>query len=348
MKVLINIPSLSLQGGVANHYLGLKPYWAERIFYNVVGRRKFGSGFLWFPYDIIKFVLRILLIRPNLLLLNPSLALNATRRDLYFLKVSLYLNQKTLVFFHGWNETTLSDDYKNKLALSLNCSHGVIVLAEDFKTALLNWGVKRPIFLSTTKVDDRLITDFNPSMKSGTGRNLLFLSRIEFDKGVIIAIDTFAILKMRYTDLQMKIVGYGNAFQYSKEYIERLGIKDITFTGALTGDRLRQEFLNADLYILPTSHGEGIPTSVLEAMAFGLPVITRPVGGLKDFFLDGKMGYLVDSLEPIEFSLRAESLIESLPKRKEISLYNYNYAKEHFMASKVARDLEKIFNQAYS
>ena len=38
-----------------------------------------------------------------------------------------------------------------------------------------------------------------------------------------------------------------------------------------------------------------MPISVLEAMAYGLPVITRPVGGIRDFFEDGKMGFLTEA-----------------------------------------------------
>lgn len=345
MKILINTPLLSLHGGVANHYKGLKPYWSSSVYYNTVGRRRIGSGFLWGPFDIFKFIIKVLLIRPDLVLLNPSLALKALKRDLLFFKIGLILSQKIVFFLHGWNENTLSDEYKSKLVHSLNNSSGVIVLAKDFRSALLKWGVKTTIHLSTTKVDDRLLADYNPSMKKGTVKNLLFLSRIELDKGILIAINSFVILKRRHPELTMKIVGNGNALNQSKEYIDELGINDITFTGAITGEKLRQEFVNADLYILPTSHGEGIPTSVLEAMAFGLPVITRPVGGLKDFFLDGKMGYLVESLQPDDFSDRIERLIKSPAKCKEISLYNYSYAKEHFMASKVASDLEKIFDQ---
>ena len=96
----------------------------------------------------------------------------------------------------------------------------------------------------------------------------------------------------------------------------------------------------ADLYLFPTFHAEGMPTSVLEAMAFGLPVITRPVGGLQDFFVDGKMGRLIDSLDPNDFASVIMDYIQSPIDVKRISLFNHEYALEHFMASIVAKKLE--------
>lgn len=83
-----------------------------------------------------------------------------------------------------------------------------------------------------------------------------------------------------------------------------------------------------------------MPTSVLEAMAFGLPVVTRPVGGLVDFFEDGKMGYLVESLDATDFAEKVLDLIEGIDKARAMSVYNWGYARQHFLASKVAKELE--------
>lgn len=55
----------------------------------------------------------------------------------------------------------------------------------------------------------------------------------------------------------------------------------------MTGKLLSEQFESGDIYILPT-YFEGMATSVLEAMAFGLPIITTPTGGVKDFFKKGK------------------------------------------------------------
>lgn len=94
------------------------------------------------------------------------------------------------------------------------------------------------------------------------------------------------------------------------------------------------------MYLFPTFHAEGMPTSVLEAMALGLPIITRPVGGIQDFFIDGKMGRLIDSLDPDDFASAIMDYIQKTVEVKRISLFNHEYALKHFMASTVAKQIE--------
>ena len=83
-----------------------------------------------------------------------------------------------------------------------------------------------------------------------------------------------------------------------------------------------------------------MPTTLLEAMAFGLPVISRPVGGLKDFFENGRMGFLIDSTDPLDYVEKIDSLISDPDLTMRISEYNSEYARSNFMASKIAPDLE--------
>ena len=85
-----------------------------------------------------------------------------------------------------------------------------------------------------------------------------------------------------------------------------------------------------------------MPTVVLEAMAFGLPVFTRNVGGLPDFFENGKMGYITDSLNAEDFAKALIPYIENTQLTQQVSHYNARYAKEHFMASRVAKELELL------
>ncbi|MBI2474656.1 MAG: glycosyltransferase family 4 protein [Candidatus Taylorbacteria bacterium] len=66
----------------------------------------------------------------------------------------------------------------------------------------------------------------------------------------------------------------------------------IIFVGNLTGGQMKAQYLSADIYIL-NSKNEGCPNTVLEAMSYGLPVLSTRVGGATEIIEDGKSGILV-------------------------------------------------------
>ena len=78
-------------------------------------------------------------------------------------------------------------------------------------------------------------------------------------------------------------------------------------------------------------------------MAFGFPIITRSIGGLKDLIKDEINGYTTESKEPRVFAVFLERLIENRNLMKEISLQNYLYARDNFLASTVIQRIEKIY-----
>lgn len=346
MKILINTPYLSLLGGVANHYLGLKDYWSETVLYNQIGRRGVtqGAGKYTLLVDVLKFLWKILIFRPDIILLNPSLARNAVLRDTFFLRIAKIFNKKVAVFFHGFNKKNLKEINRDSLVRNLNKCECIFVLAQEFVDDLRMWGVAAPIHLTTTKVMDRMVGDINAERRSGNVGTILFLARIAENKGIFIALKSFKQILEIYPELHLKVVGDGPALNEARSMCESENVKNVTFTGALTGEDLINAFKESDLYLLPTYY-EGMPTSVLEAMAFGLPVITRPVGGLCSFFKNGIMGEMVNSYEPSDFTKAILPYIQDKSKTRQAAIYNINYAKENFLASKVASNLETVLRK---
>lgn len=338
-KILINTPDINGLGGVANHYKGLLPYWNCDVRYHSIGKKKFRK--LYTPVSIIKFVHTLLRFRPNVVLINPSLGNGALKRDFIYLNIAKALGFKVVVFIHGFNlDYAAKADWK-WIAANLNKASHIIVLAQAFKNILIEHGVITDIQLSTTKVPDDMIEGFDISCRTGEVKNILFLSRIEKAKGVFEAVQTYNMLKIKYPYLKMRMAGDGTALTELKQFVNDNNIQDITFTGGLSGQAVIEEYKNADFFFF-TSHGEGMPTVVLEAMAFGLPIVTRAVGGLCDFFEDGKMGRITDSKETKEFTKLVEPYLQDKELTKNTSLYNHNYAKEHFLASKVAKQMENM------
>ena len=348
MRILINTPCLPRLGGVANHYLGLRGFWTANVKYNLVGKRlhtKPGNGKYWLPFDVVKFVFRLLTFRPDVVLVNPSLGANALRRDFLFMGIAGALGFRTAILLHGFDLDYAKVINKPWAVKNFNRASLIFVLARRFKDIMEGWGVTTPIRLTTTKVDDKLVEGFDPVRERDFGkRNILFLSRIIREKGIFEAVDTYAILKQKYADLTLSFVGDGPDLDALKQYVADKGLQDVRFTGRLGGVELILEYEKANFFFF-SSYGEGMPTAVLEAMAFGLPVFTRTVGGLADFFEDGKMGYITSSLNPEDFAKAMVPYLESPDMTRQVSLYNAQYAKEHFMASSVARQIEDTIKE---
>lgn len=345
MKIFINTPSFKLCGGVANHFMGLESFWTERVKYNFVGkrmRRALWLRYLIVPYDILKFIIRLLLFRPDMVMVNPSMAPVAVKRDFTYLKIARFFGFKGSVMFHGFHTESV-EDIKPYIVEQLNKTSVIFVLAKEFKTILEEWGVTVPIELTTTKVDDRMLEGYTVDQRQGKVENILFLARVTKAKGIMLSLEVFKELSQRYPDMKYTVVGDGTDLDEAKAYVKEQAIPNVTFTGALSGEKLTEKFKQADLYLF-TSYHEGMPTSVLEAMAFGLPIVTHPVGGMVDFF-DENMGFAVNTFEATDFVPPIVELIENQEKTKQISQYNYQYAHDHFLASMVAKRMETIFRR---
>lgn len=344
MRILVNTPVLKLLGGVPNHYMGLRRFWTEDVKYNIIGKRraKKGSGKYWLPLDVLKFMVRLLTFRPDAVLLNPSLGITALKRDFLFQRVACMLGFKTALFIHGFNWDYAKVIDREWAVRNFNRASLIFVLATAFREEMQKWGVTTPIALSTTKVDDDLLEGYDVEKeRDGRVRNILFLARVEKAKGVFIAIDTYRILKEKYPYLTLTIAGDGTDLPMVKKLVKEQRIPDVLITGRVSGKELIETYKKADLSSSPSSYMEGMPTAVLEAMAFGLPVFTRcGNNGLSDFFEDGKMGYITDSLDAADFANAMIPYIESRELTLKVSRYNAKYAREHFMASRVAKQIE--------
>jgi len=344
MKILINTPDLSLSGGVANHYLGLRPFWKLKVRYNYIGGRKKIPGVLILPVDYIRFFFICLFGSYDLVVLNPSLGQTALKRDAIFLKIAALTKKKTVVFWHGWSPDMVERINKDpgwfKQKYQYASMH--LVLSGAFKNDLVNWGIESPVKLTTTKVDDRLLANFDIQKKQVQEFTILFLTRVEVYKGIFILLEACKQFLKQDTGIRLVIAGDGSQLDAAKEFVNKNNLRNVHFLGNVKGEQLIQAFESASIYVLPT-YNEGMPTSVLEAMAFGLPVITRPVGGLNDFFENGKMGYLIESLDPIDFAEKIAYLIENEELVQKMSANNHSYAKANFLGSQVAENLEQIF-----
>ena len=167
--------------------------------------------------------------------------------------------------------------------------------------------------LHTSSISFSHIVKNNAKWKfSNTPIKLLFVGRVCYEKGIR---ELFAALK----ELNLKgryildIVGAEDDLGGStiKQVAEKYNVQtQIVHHGVIPfSDRLFQFYDNADVFILPSYH-EGMPHAIWEAMSQGTPVISTPVGGVSDFFANGKDILFIkikDSISIVEAVQKLES-----------------------------------------
>jgi len=144
--------------------------------------------------------------------------------------------------------------------------------------------------------------------REGAGRNVLCVSRIDYQKNQLALVEALAKLP---ADFRLHLVGPVTAGWYRDRIVARsreLGLEDRVriVPGLPPGSReLEDEFARADVFVLPSVH-EPFGIVALEAMQRGLPLVAAKVGGLVDFVIDGENGLL---FEPSDTDALASAIV---------------------------------------
>lgn len=357
-NVLILIPGKNARGGITNYYSSLRSHFPATIKYLTRGSRNWPNRknraveairllsdfFLYFWY--------LLFFNIRLVQITTAFSLNSIQRDSIYLLTAKLLRKKVIVFFRGWDEDSFKifkeKEFFKKVFFKADA---IIDLRSSNINQLKDWGYTKKTYLETTVVDISLIPylanlDLRSKFKNRIGKTItiLFLARLEKRKGIYEAIKTVELLKLKYPDIKLTIAGDGSEEENMKSYCIENKIKDITFQGFVSGTEKAICFMSSDIYIFP-SYSEGMPSSVLEAMSFGLPVVTTNVGGLSDFFVNGEHGFIVDRNEPEVLCNCVSNIIDNRDLMYLIAQNNSQIAKDLFFPEKVKKRILNIFEE---
>jgi glycosyltransferase involved in cell wall biosynthesis len=357
-KILILVPAKTARGGITNYYYSLYGKFTHNVVYFVRGSRTWPvrSNFIAELFriisDVVLFTIEICKNKYDLIQTTTSFSKNAIIRDGIFILIAKLRGSKVIIFYRGW-DYPFADRIVNKHLRLFKWiffkTDAMIDLAQHNIDFLRSMGYNKQLFLETTLVDETLVKDLNPDIinlkyTSLNQINLLFLSRVEKRKGIFIVLAAFRELKLQYKNLNLIIAGDGSGLNEVKKYVYENSIQDIDVLGFIDGAKKTQIYLKSHIYIFPTLLTEGMSNSVLEALAFGLPVISRPMGGNADILKENIHGFLTMSEDPEDFVVLIKKLIDNPALMKKMALENFLFAKENFYSTVVVRRLENIFN----
>lgn len=146
--------------------------------------------------------------------------------------------------------------------------------------------------------------------------HILFLSNLLIDKGVLVLLDALKILKDKGYSFVCDFVGcetHDISAQRFADEVEKRGLNQIAiYHGRKLGDEKRFFFEKAEVFVFPTFYSnECFPLVILEAMQYGIPVITTDEGGIPDIVEESKTGFIVPKHDAFALADKIEYLINS-------------------------------------
>src|SRR5690606_20518716 len=154
------------------------------------------------------------------------------------------------------------------------------------------------------------------------------------EKGAYDLIDAMARITRSHPSVQLLLGGDGD-LQEAAERAKQLGVQDsVKLLGWVTGERKANLLSSASVFCLP-SYNEGLPMSLLEAMASGLPVVTTPVGGIPEAVTDGREGYLVEPGDVGSLADKLRALIDNRILAREMGQEARKKALEKYSVERV-------------
>jgi glycosyltransferase involved in cell wall biosynthesis len=122
-----------------------------------------------------------------------------------------------------------------------------------------------------------------------------FIGRLDAEKGIMNFIEAIPDILGSYPDAHFLIIGDGNQKEMAQRSLEehRLGDR-VTLSGWVHHSELPSHLNTMKLLVIP-SYTEGLPNTMLEAMACGTPVLASPVGSIPDYIKDGDNGFIMEN-----------------------------------------------------
>lgn len=185
-----------------------------------------------------------------------------------------------------------------------------------------------------------------PSIQSrhagdGTIR-VLFLGIVGHRKGVYDLLPAFAEALAPRPGMKLLIGGNGEVEQARMRAAE-LGLGDsVEFLGWVGGERKNELLAAADVFVLP-SYNEGLPISLLEAMSWGVPVISTTVGGIPELIRDGTDGFLIQAGDVPSLTRSLVELAGDAALRERMGRAGREQVAEAFSREAVLPRLEQLY-----
>jgi glycosyltransferase involved in cell wall biosynthesis len=274
----------------------------------------------------------------------------------YLLRRWLWRRQLTLLATaHAWVMLGLKGEIYRRLDLSLmrRFDH-LIAVSHATRDEMVDAGVPSSLI---SVIHNGIDTEaWAPKRVASTLREELnlqqafpvigYVGRLMPEKDLETWLRAAALIWQEYPEARFVLVGEGKDNSYLarlKELAAELRIAERTYFPGYRSN-LPPVYASFDLFLL-SSRREGLPNSILEAMAMGLPVVTTDVAGAKELVLDGQTGYVLPQGDVYGVANALITLAKSEPLRQQMSRAGRQRVEREFSFATRLRRIENLYEE---
>jgi len=278
---------------------------------------------------------------------------------IYFGHIAVHLlplirgwTKPSIVSFHGADVMVDMDKpaYREATRQMLDAVKLVLVRSESLRREVIHLGCdEKKIEVQRTGIPlDQFPFRERSSPQNGEWRFVQACRLIE-KKGLPVTLRAFASFLRKYPDATLTIAGEGPLLGHLQGLARELKIDNcVSFTGFISQDQLRDIFYASHIFLHPSETGrdgnqEGIPNSLLEAMASGLPVFATQHGGIPEAIEHGVSGVLVPERDDDELARALRNAVQDPDFLSRIARTGAEVVAQEFDQRIQVRRLEDVY-----
>jgi colanic acid/amylovoran biosynthesis glycosyltransferase len=293
-------------------------------------------------------------------LLNVLTEINARLLHIYFGQIAVHLlplirawKNPSIVSFHGADVTVDMNKpaYREVTRQMLEAVRLVLVRSESLQRAVADLGCDpEKIEIQRTGIP---LEEFPFRERNFTGAatewRLVQAGRLIEKKGLPVTLRAFAVFLGQYPNATLTIAGEGPMRDELQALARELKIeRSVSFTGFISQEQLRDLYYRSHIFLHPSQTGhdgnqEGIPNSMLEAMASGLPVFATRHGGIPEAIENGMSGVLVPERDHQALARALLNAVEDPVFLSQIARSGAEVVRKNFDLQTQAQRLEEIY-----
>jgi len=271
--------------------------------------------------------------------------LSIVRDSLIFFIVNKIFRKKVILHIHGGYY--LMNDCQDKLInflLKKTFKHAeAIIVLSNLEKEILSKTHGELVFHVFPNAVDTILANSLRDRTSHPGIRFVFMARVVESKGIYTISESLQYLSDYFNQFSLDIYGAGPDLNEWLDRLKKIKGLQYCFNGVVGGKDKWNALKRADVLLLPSLYGEGMPIAMIEAMAVGCLVIVTDVASVKSVITNNVNGIMLTESDPKQLAERMKDVLEGRVNIKAIGENAQKYVNDHLTLTGYIKRLENLY-----